>query len=181
MLLEKVPNIELTVFSRHVNARDYPENVRVIKGSVLKDSDIQQAVKGQNLVFAALSGDLPTMAQKIVESMKKENVDRILFISSMGIYNEVPNSVCPNNNLKDGPVLQPYRDAADIVENSGLNYTIIRPGWFNNGPVDYEITHKGEPFGGRDVSRNSIADLVTNIVLDPSLYNHESIGINKKH
>ena len=181
MLLEKVPNLELSVFSRHINSRDFPENVHVIKGSVLNDNEIQKAVKGQDIVFAALSGDLPTMAQKIVDSMKKENVERILFISSMGIYNEIPKSVGSDGNLSNNPILQPYRDAAYIVENSGLNYTIIRPGWFDNGPINYEISHKGEPFGGHDVSRKSIADLVTKIVLDPTLYNHESIGIHRKN
>ena len=55
---------------------------------------------------------------------------------------------------------------------------MIRPGWFTSGPVDYEVNHKGEPFGGHDVSVGSIADAVRKIVEDPALYSHESIGIN---
>ena len=46
------------------------------------------------------------------------------------------------------------------------------------GPIDYEVTRKGEPFGGHDVSRESIADLVMKLVADPELYAHDSVGIN---
>ncbi|MDN6519299.1 MAG: NAD(P)H-binding protein, partial [Enterococcus sp.] len=73
-----------------------------------------------------------------------------------------------------------FRQAADIIEASTLNYTIIRPGWFTNGPVNYELTKKGEPFGGHDVSRKSIADLVKRVSEDLHYQNHQSIGINEK-
>ena len=178
MLLEIVSGINLTLFSRHINKSNYPENVHVIPGSALKANDVEKAVKGQDIVFAALSGDLPTMAQTIVNAMKKENVPRILFISSMDIYNEASGG--SSDISKVHSILLPYRKAADIVEASGLKYTVIRPGWFDNGPINYKITHKGEPFIGHDVSRQSIADLVTNIVNDPSLYENESIGIARE-
>lgn len=37
----------------------------------------------------------------------------------------------------------------DVVENSGLEYTILRPDWFtSDNEIDYMITHKGEPEAG---------------------------------
>ncbi len=131
-------------------------------------------------MFAALSGDLPSMAEALVAGMQQAGVDRLLFISSMGIYNEIPASVGAGGNLDHNPVLAPYRRAADIIEASPLNYTIIRPGWFDNGSPDYEVTHKGEPFGGHDVARASIADLVMRLAHDPSLGSRDSLGINRK-
>ena len=98
----------------------------------------------------------------------------------MGIYNEIPESVGSEGNLDNFPTLETYRKAADLIENSGLNYTIIRPGWFINGPVDYDLTQKGEPFGGHDVSISSIADLVVNIIEKPAYCLNQSVGINKK-
>ena len=180
MLLEKVPGIQLSVFSRHVSKSDYPQGVHVFKGSVMNEKELQPALQGQDIVFASLSGDLPSMAQKIVNGMKNVGVNRLLFISSMGIYNEIPASIGAHENLQSNPALNSYRKAADVVEASGLNYTIIRPGWFDNGPINYEITLKGQPFGGHNVSRASIADLVTKIVNDPNLYSHESVGIHRK-
>lgn len=66
-----------------------------------------------------------------------------------------------------------------MIEASDLNYTIVRPGWFASGPVNYEVTRKGEPFGGHDVSISSIADIVMKLVNDDTLlYSKDSIGVN---
>lgn len=118
------------------------------------------------------------MVQNIIKSLEGTKLSRLVLISSMGIYNEIPNNIEASGNLKHNPILKSYRKAADIVENSNLPFTIIRPGWFTNGDINYEITHKGEEFGGHDVSINSIADLVLQLRLDNNLYLNESIGIN---
>jgi uncharacterized protein YbjT (DUF2867 family) len=110
--------------------------------------------------------------------MDRNKVSRRVFITSMGIYNEIPASVVAGGNLRSNPVLQTYRDAANVIEASDLNYTIVRPGWFTSGPVDYEVTRKGEPFGGHDVSVSSIADIVKKLVDDDTLYSKDSIGVN---
>lgn len=75
------------------------------------------------------------MTKNIVKAMKEVGVKRIIAISSIGIYAEP---------LK--PVLLPYRKLADVIEASGLNYTILRPDWFTSANEnDYVVTHKGEP------------------------------------
>lgn len=143
-------------------------------------ADLDKVISGQDVVFASLTGNLGKMAAAFVESMKRVGVNRLIFISSMGIYNEIPASVGSSGNLRSNPVLQTYRDAADVIEASGLDYTIIRPGWFDSSDdTDYEITVKGESFGGHDVSRKSIADLVVRLAADPNLYVRESVGINR--
>ncbi len=145
----------------------------------MNDADLDKALKGQDAVFVALSGNLGAFAKKIVAAMDRNNVSRLVFISSMGIYNEIPASVGASGNLNSNPILRTYREAADVIEASDLDYTVVRPGWFMGGPVDYEITHKGEPFGGHDVSVASIADYVTKLVDDDQLDVHDSVGINK--
>lgn len=171
----------LTLFARSANRINVidPQRETVISGDVLNDHDLDKALVGQDAVFAALSGDLVAYAKQIIAAMDRNNISRLIFISSMGIYNEIPASIGISSNLESNPILQSYRDAADIVEASNLNYTVIRPGWFTGGPVNYEITHKGEPFGGPDVSIKSIVDLVTKLLNDDELYSCESIGINK--
>lgn len=109
--------------------------------------------------------------------MDRNNVSRLIFITSMGIYDEIPASL-GGGNVSGNPMLRSYREAADLIEASDLNYTVIRPGWFNDGPVDYEVTHKGEPFGGHDVSVSSIADMVKNLIEDDALDSRDSIGLN---
>lgn len=173
---------QLTLMARHTSRLRNLDvtRQRVIEGSVTDATILQQALAGQDVVFAALSGDLPRMAQALVTGMTQSSVERLLFISSMGIYNEIPASVGASGNLDNNPVLAPYRRATDIIEASSLNYTVIRPGWFDNGSAAYQITHKGEPFGGHDVARESIADLVMRLAHDPQLGSRDSLGINRK-
>jgi uncharacterized protein YbjT (DUF2867 family) len=46
---------------------------------------------------------------------------------------------------KKDSYLGTYRSAADVIENSTLDYTIIRPAWLTDkDEVDYETTAKGE-------------------------------------
>lgn len=171
---------QLTLFSRSANRIRISDASRekAISGNVMSDADLDRAMAGQDAVFAALSGNLGAFAKKIVAAMDRNQVSRLVFITSMGIYNEIPASVGAGGNLRSNPVLQTYRDAADVIEASDLNYTIVRPGWFTSGPVDYEVTRKGEPFGGHDVSVSSIADLVKKLVDDDTLYAKDSIGVN---
>lgn len=77
-------------------------------------------------------------------------------------------------------VLDPYRDSAALVERSDLDYTILRPGWFTHDEaIDYQITQKGEPFTGHDVSLNSLSDLITKLATSPGLYVRCSLGVSQ--
>ena len=133
---------QLTLFARSASRLNASDRETVLAGDVTKDSDLDKAIAGQDAVFVALSGNLGQFAKKIVAAMDRNNVSRLLFITSMGIYDEIPASVGASGNLSSNSMLRSYREAADVVEDSDLNYTVIRPGWFTNGPVDYEITKK---------------------------------------
>jgi uncharacterized protein YbjT (DUF2867 family) len=181
LFIEKT-NDALTLFSRRPDRLKPIDSTRevAVSGDVMNAAELDKVISGQDVVFASLTGNLGKMAKAIVESMQRVGAKRLIFITSMGIYNEIPASVGSSGNLRSNPVLQTYRDAADVIEASDLDYTIVRPGWFDNSnDTDYEITVKGEPFGGHDVSRKSIADLVVRLAGDPNLYVRESVGINR--
>lgn len=166
-LLEGKYNINLTLFLR--NAKRIKSTSRVIEGNVLNYDQLKEAVAGQDVVYANLSGDLEAMAKNIVKAMKEQGVKRIILISSVGIY---------DTPLK--PVLEPYRKAADVIESSGLEFTILRPAWFtSDDEVDYEITRKGEPERGSVISQKSIATLIAEIIQSPQEYIRENLGISK--
>lgn len=170
---------KITLFARFTDRLRISNHARerIISGDVMNDDDLDRALHGQDAVFAALSGNLGAFATQITQAMDRNHVSRLVFITSMGIYNEIPASVGSNGNLRFNPVLQTYRKAADIIEASDLNYTVVRPGWFTGGPFNYEVTRKGEPFGGHDVSVSSIADIVKRLVDEDQLYSHDSIGV----
>jgi uncharacterized protein YbjT (DUF2867 family) len=109
----------------------------------------------------------------MVAAMKACGVRRLLFISSMGIYGEVPGE-------RYGSVLNPYRDAAAVVEASGLDYTVVRPGWFTrDAEVKYQLTQKGQPFVGHDVSLDSLSDLIVKLATTPGLHVGQSLGVSR--
>jgi uncharacterized protein YbjT (DUF2867 family) len=170
------PEVRLTLYVRSARrlGRVEPDRVRVIEGDVLDATKLREAMAGQDVVYANLAGDLERMARTIVAAMHDTGVRRLIFISSMGIYDEVPGQ-------KYKSVLDPYRKSAEVIEASDLEYTILRPGWFTDeDEVDYEITQKGEPFNGHDVSRKSVASLVVKLAQSPELEVRRSLGVSKR-
>src|SRR5574341_240192 len=170
-ILIRKDDINLTLFLRNARRLRYNDisQCRIIEGDVLNYDQLKQAITGQDIVYANLSGDLEAMAKNIVKAMEETGVKKIIFISSIGIYN-VP--------LK--PVLRPYRKAADLIEASSLEYTILRPTWFTNADeVDYETTRKGEPEKGSVISQKSLATFIAEIIQSPEKYIRENLGVNK--
>jgi uncharacterized protein YbjT (DUF2867 family) len=165
----------LTLYLRHARRikNHDPSRARVVEGDVLDTPTLTEAMAGQDVVYANLSGDLEPMARSVVKAMHDTGVRRLIWISSMGIYDEVPGE-------KHGSILDPYRKSAKIIEGSDLDYTILRPAWFSSvDEVDYETTQKGEPFKGRVVSRKSVAALVVKLVQSPELEVRRSLGLSK--
>ena len=113
------------------------------------------------------------MARRVVKAMSESGVRRLIWISSMGIYDEVPSE-------RHGSILDPYRKAAPVIEASDLDYTIVRPAQFTSADeIDYETTQTGEPFKGSVVSRKSVAALVLKLAESPELEVRRSLGVSK--
>jgi uncharacterized protein YbjT (DUF2867 family) len=164
-------NINLTLFLRNKNRLRNKDvsGCRIVEGDVLEYDQLKAAITGQDLVYANLAGDLEAMAKNIVKVLSETGVKKLIFISSISIY-DVP--------LK--PILKPYRKAADVIEASDLEYTILRPTWFTNtDEVDYEITRKGEPEKGSVISQKSLATFIVRIIESPENYIRQNMGINK--
>lgn len=108
------------------------------------------------------------------------HVRRLVFITALGIYDEVPGRFGEWNRRQAGPLLRSCRAAADTIEASGLDYTILRPAWLTDADeVSYEVTRRDEPFKGTEVSRKSVAALVTDFVTHPARWAHANLGVNK--
>ncbi|ARC51389.1 NAD(P)H-binding protein [Neisseria mucosa] len=173
VLLEN-PELILTLVSRNIRRLQTfaNERVNVVQADVMDLPQLESLMQGQDVVYTNLAGNLEAMAENIVQAMNRTNVKRLIWISSMGIYGETGED--------HGAILEPYRRSAQVVENSRLDYTIIRPAWFTDGhEIDYQLTRKGEPFQGRQVSKRSIAHLIAKLIERPEFSIRESLGIGR--
>src|ERR687895_376456 len=122
-------DVELTLFLRDASKlSDAPETARVVEGDVLDREQLDAALRGQDIVYANLAGDLDAQAERIVESMTTAGVQRLIFVTALGIYDEV--------------------------------------------------TQRDEPFKGTEVSRQSVAALVVDILKSPDRWSRSNLGVN---
>lgn len=179
--LQHKENIELTLFAKNAEQLDnFKSSAKIIEGDVLNTNDLNEAVKGQDIVYANLSGAVDRMAKEIVSAMNANGIKRLIFVTSLGIYKEVAGKFGEWNERMIGSDLIPYRKAADILEKSDLDYTVVRPSWLtNNDETDYETTQKGKPFRGTEVARKAVAAYITDIIENSHKDVKASVGVNK--
>ncbi|OOH88601.1 NAD-dependent dehydratase [Pasteurellaceae bacterium 15-036681] len=172
LLTETDSNLTLFAHNPSRLAQFNSERVQIVQGDMMNIEQLSEVLEGKDIVYAGLAGNLEPMAKNLVHAMETAQVKRLIWVSSMGIYGETGED--------QGAILEPYRRSAQVVEQSHLDYTILRPAWFTNGQeIDYQLTYKGEDFNGHSVSRRSIADFVLKLVQNPELEIKQSVGIAK--
>lgn len=181
-MLGEHPDVEQTLLVRDPKklTSTEPANARIAIGDVMDKKLLPQLMEGQDVVYANLAGDVDQQTAYILAVMKAKGVKRLIFVNSLGIYDEVPGKFGEWNRNEIGQYLPPYRASADLIEASDTDYTILRAAWLQDeDEVDYQITNRNEPFKGTEVSRKSVAALVTELVMSPSLLVRANVGVNK--
>ena len=126
---------------------DKANEATIFEGSATDAAQLEKAMKGQDIVYANLGGkdDIDLEAEATIEAMHNANVKRLIWISTLGIYDEVPGKFGEWNKETLGDYITEYAKAAKRIEDSDLDYTIIRPTWMTDkNEVDYEKSKKGE-------------------------------------
>ena len=176
-------DVRLTLFLRQAGRLQHlkSERVTLFEGDATNIADLRNAIKGQDIVVSTMGGsDLDVKTANIVSAMKDVGVRRIIAISAGGIYDELPE---PFNSWDKGMVGQ-YRPVnlrtAEVLEQSSLIYTVLRPVWLTDKPTEvFQLTKKGETYKGTETSRASIARFVADVVKNPDLYADENLGISQ--
>lgn len=175
--------MDATLFLRNASRLDkLSKQATIYEGNAADSAQVEKAAKGADIVYANLAGgkDIKLQAQAVVEALHNDHVKRLIWISSLGIYDEVPGKFGEWNKSYLGDYLTNYAAAAKIIEDSDLDYTIIRPAWLTDkDEVDYEKTKKGEDFKGTEVSRKSVAAYIYHLLKNPQEDVRESIGLDK--
>lgn len=172
------PNYQLTTISKSAE-NIYENSHRITAKSIdaTNQKDLKKALDNQDLVFCAVSGsDQVVIARNLVELGPK----RVLFMSVVGIYDELAKGNGDEFNLENESEQITNRNAADIIEKSDLDYTILRCGYLIPGEEDdYTITKKGESPKGYVSTLQSVEKVALEIMENPKLYSKESIAITR--
>ncbi|MCC5914681.1 MAG: SDR family oxidoreductase [Balneolaceae bacterium] len=140
-----------------------------------KEDDISKAVgEADAVVFAAGAGPGSGKerkwtvdrdgAIKLIEAAKKNGIKRYVMISAMGL-----------DTPRGDEVFQVYQkakaEADQALKESGLDYTIIKPGRLTNGPGTGKVKVARKLEGG-EIPREDVARVVLY-----ALENHHTIGM----
>ena len=181
-LCDSDKNYHLTLASRHAtDCYDGNGQCRVVDCDATKEENLRCIIKDCDVVYCAISGkDLPFVAGNIVSAMKKAGVRRLIFMGAVGIYDEIPQNMDDEDNVRNNSEQVPNREAADIVESSGLDYTILRPGYLQDGDKeDFTLTFKGEQAKGYISTIPSVVELAVRLIDEDLLYIGQSISVTK--
>ena len=172
------PNYQLTVISKSAS-NIYEDSHRVTAKSIdaTNQKDLEKALENQDIVYCAVSGvDQPAIAR----NLKELNVKRLIYMTVVGIYNELAEGNGDEYNVDNEKEQIPNRNAVDIIENSDLDYTILRCGYLIHGDEDeYVITEKGESPKGYVSTIASVEKIALEIIEDNEKYSRKSISITK--
>ena len=181
--LLNLKNVHLRLFLRDSERLNKLKSNRVelFEGDASNINDLNRAMDGQNIVISTMGGrDLDKKTENITKAMTNRKIDRLIVISAGGIWDELPEPFNTWDKVMVGADRIVNRKTAEVVESSNLNYTILRPVWLNDKDIEnYTLTYKGEKYKGKSTSRASIANLITKIVSDPTLFSRRDIGISQ--
>lgn len=137
---------EVYAFCRDVNKLAGYEhlNLKMIEGDVQNPDQVQNAVKGVDIVSIVLgSGKSRTSAirsegtKNVIEAMKHTGVKRLICQTTLGAGESWGNLNLFWKYIMFGwyikKVFQDHELQEEYVRNSGLDWTIIRPAAFTNG------------------------------------------------
>ncbi len=177
--IQNMEGVELSVFVR--NPEKFGDmdmtGIHIITGDALNAADVKQTMSGQEILLCSLDGDVLTMAKNIVAALKETPVQRIIWITGMGIHHEITGlrGVMLNQLAKQRPE---YIEAADVIAASSAVTTLLRcPGIQNGNNEKYELTKEGVQPSHRNVDRAAIAQCMADMIADETLGVNESLGI----
>ncbi|WP_372380919.1 NAD(P)H-binding protein [Xanthomonas sp. NCPPB 1754] len=181
--LLKQDDVKLTLLLRRASRMQSmrSDRVSVVEGDATSVAELTRAIRRQEIVISTLGGiDLDVKTANVVRAMKEVGARHIVVTSAGGIYEELPAAF----NVWDKGMVGQYRpinlQAAEVAEQSGLDYTVLRPVWLTNKPSEeFELTSKGETYKGTETSGASIGRFMADLVKDPQRYAKQNLGISQ--
>ena len=108
--------VYLTLFARNASRiTAVPEGATVIEGDVHDRAALAEAVRGQDVVYANLGGEVSKQAEALVTALETAGVKRLIFIVSLGIYHELPEEFDAWNQRMIADALVEHISAGGVI------------------------------------------------------------------
>lgn len=182
----------VTAFARNLAKLDIQHpHLSFAQGDVMESATVEQAIRGQDAVVCVLgSGKKLTGTvrsegtRQIIQAMKNVGVRRLICQSTLGVGESWSNLDFYWKYIMFGFILRKvfadHQRQEALVKNSGLDWTIVRPGAFIDGPRTGQYRHS---FPSTDrtialqISRADVADFILKQLSDgSSLYQTPSLS-----
>jgi len=166
----------------------FAPNVDIIKGSPLNAADLTRVISGHDAVLSAFGPRDPRSREQLVApfarsltaAMAESDVSRLIILSVAFLFRD---SVLPPT-YPFGQLLFKYHVAdcaamETMVQESGLNWTIVRPPQLTNktrsGKSRVRIGHL--PFMGFTASRANVGDFMVQ-AMEQQSYSRQIVGFS---
>jgi len=126
---------ELVLYARNANRRitnSDPSRITIIDGDFNDSAKLLEAMKDVAIVYLN-DMNSPEATQTIVDAAKKSGVAKIIGATILGIYDEVIGEFGKWNARMVGRTgTNRHKDSAKIIEESGIDFTLLRLTWLYN-------------------------------------------------
>jgi uncharacterized protein YbjT (DUF2867 family) len=148
------------------------DKLHIFEGDVFNLRDVENAVNGKDAVFCALGDGTKGKVRaagtrNIIEAMRKQRCERLICQTTLGLGDSWNNLNFLWKYIMFGFLLKKaYRDHAwqeKYIVESRLDYTIVRPSAFTDGPVtrQYRVHFSAQERNLKlKISRADVADFM---------------------
>lgn len=151
------------------------DRLELVIGDPLNQAELLGATVGVDKVLTNLGGTPGMGAEdreaiehyfiaKLVQAAEQNGVGQIVLCSSMGT--ETPEAI-----PRLEKILQAKRRGELVLENSGLGFTIVRPGGLHNSPGGQPVALARHLAGFGAISRDDVAEVMVQAILQPAALN----------
>lgn len=175
---------QLVLFGHQATSRlaDFAsDRVSLVDGDLTDEAALTQAIQGTDGIFVAYVAD-PSVVRPIIKVMDQEYVQRFVVMSVPDLYQEVSGPFQAWYRQNTGLIWQTTLvEAAQLVEDSGLDYAILRTTWLYNDSqkLTVEVTTKDQPFEAAQVSRQAVAKFAGDLLTGQADYHQANLGIGE--
>lgn len=175
-------NDQVTLYSRYKSelSTEVKSIDKVYEGKVTDLHDLKMAMHGQDVVYADINKNLADAANTIIAAMTDEHVKRLIFATTSGIYDQLPESYGEWTTQQIDDAAVDYHEAAKAIRESGLDYTMVRPFWLHKSiKQDEKAAVSADAFKPSELSQEQGVNVITSLLQDTDKYQRTSISIDK--